>query len=111
MIRIGKTGNAFNRKPDIFFFLLHGASTSIYKIIKNVCEVKLGVASQVMLVEKAFNLKGQLQYLGNIGLKVNAKVCIVLSIQALNRLQSSFFISSVVQIAVSVSHSSSGLAI
>lgn len=38
------------------------------------CEVDFGIPSQVMIVEKALKDKGQMQYLGNIGLKVNCKL-------------------------------------
>ncbi|KAL9116391.1 MAG: hypothetical protein Q9187_007083, partial [Circinaria calcarea] len=70
-----KTGNTFGQKPQILFFLLHqGASPSIYRAIKAACEVDIGCPSQVMLVEKALKSNGQLQYLGNIGLKVNLKL-------------------------------------
>ena len=59
---VAKIGNTFRNKPDIIFFLFHeGAPTQIYKAIKSICEVDIGVASQVMVVEKA--LKGGPQYL------------------------------------------------
>ena len=60
---IGKVGNTFNRKPDILFFLLNnGSPTQLYRAIKSICEVELGIPSQVMLVEKAV-MKGGPQYL------------------------------------------------
>ncbi|MCJ1478569.1 hypothetical protein MMC13_007250 [Lambiella insularis] len=73
---VRKTANAFRReKPEMLFFLLHDkANPSIYKAIKSICEVDLGIPSQIMLVEKALNSRGQMQYLGNIGLKVNCKL-------------------------------------
>ena len=72
---IGKTGRAFKAKPEILFFLLHDkANPQIYKVLKSVCEVDFGIPSQVMIVEKALRDKGQMQYLGNIGLKVNCKL-------------------------------------
>ncbi|KAI9747808.1 MAG: hypothetical protein M4579_007383, partial [Chaenotheca gracillima] len=69
-----KTGGAFQSKPDILFFVIHGVSERLYKAIKNVCEIQFGFASQVMLVEKALSPKGQMQYIANIGLKVNVKL-------------------------------------
>lgn len=43
-----KTGNFFQRKPELFIFLVHQDSTpAIYKVIKNLCERQFGVASQV----------------------------------------------------------------
>lgn len=62
-------------KPRILFFLLHeNASSSIYKAIKGICEVDLGIPSQVLLVEKALMERGQMQYLGNVAMKVNCKL-------------------------------------
>jgi eukaryotic translation initiation factor 2C len=54
-------------KPGILFFLLE-ASPDIYRMIKLICEVELGVPSQVMS-EKAFRSQGQVQYFSNIALK------------------------------------------
>ena len=72
---IGKTGNLFRAKPEMLFFLLHDkANPAIYKAIKSVCEVDFGIPSQVMIVEKALKDRGQMQYLGNIALKVNCKL-------------------------------------
>lgn len=43
-----KTGSHFQRKPELFLFLVHQDCTpAIYKVIKNCCERKYGVASQV----------------------------------------------------------------
>ena len=71
---IGKAGNVFHAKPEMLFFLLHDkANPAIYRSIKSVCEVDFGIPSQVMLVEKALKKQGQMQYLGNIALKVNCK--------------------------------------
>lgn len=73
---VGKCATAFGAaKPDLLVFLLHDkANPLIYKAIKSVCEVDFGIPSQVMIVEKALRDKGQMQYLGNIGLKVNCKL-------------------------------------
>ncbi|MCJ1420408.1 hypothetical protein MMC32_006765 [Xylographa parallela] len=72
---VRKTGGHFNTKPEMLFFLLHDkANPQIYKVLKSVCEVEFGIPSQVMIVEKALKDKGQMQYLGNIALKVNCKL-------------------------------------
>ena len=69
-----KTARNFDAKPDILIFLLNQkTSIQIYKIIKNICEVVLGIPSQVMLIEKAFG-KGGPQYQANISMKVNVKL-------------------------------------
>ncbi|KAI9714677.1 MAG: hypothetical protein M1812_006342 [Candelaria pacifica] len=70
-----KVHNAFGGKPQLLLFLIHSGCDPLYKAIKNVSDMQFGVASQVMLVEKAIhNARGQLQYLANIGLKVNVKL-------------------------------------
>lgn len=70
-----KTGNDSQCRPDLLIFLVHQSSNpALYKAIKHVCELIHGVASQVMVVEKAAGGKGQLQYLGNISMKVNCKL-------------------------------------
>ena len=69
-----KTASSFKARPDILlFFLSQQTCIPAYKAIKNVCEVQLGIPSQVMLVEKAFG-KGGLQYQANVGMKVNVKL-------------------------------------
>ncbi|KAI9821210.1 MAG: hypothetical protein M1827_003944 [Pycnora praestabilis] len=69
-----KAKQTFGQKPDLLMFLIHGSSEMLYKTIKNICDVLFGVASQVMLVEKAVLGRGQPQYLANICLKVNVKL-------------------------------------
>ena len=72
---LGKTGNLYKRKPDLLLFLLHEhASPSIYKALKNLCEIHFGIPSQMLLVEKCLKIKGQPQYLANCGLKINCKL-------------------------------------
>lgn len=61
-------------RPNLIVFLLPVASVEPYATIKNICDTQYGVASQCMIVEKAFSQKGQQQYLGNIALKVNIKL-------------------------------------
>lgn len=61
-------------RPNLVMFLLSVVATEPYATIKAICDTEFGIASQCMIVEKAFNLKGQQQYLGNISLKVNIKL-------------------------------------
>lgn len=70
---MGKTQNKFGTRPDLLMFLLHGSSERLYRGIKSLCDVQFGVASQVMVVDKALSPRGQPQYLANIGMKVNVK--------------------------------------
>jgi eukaryotic translation initiation factor 2C len=71
--KICSTQNA--TKPGLIFVLLHQESPpSVYKSVKGVCELS-GIPSQAMLVEKSvWSQKGQLQYIANVILKVNAKL-------------------------------------
>lgn len=61
-------------RPNLVMFLLPTISVEPYATIKNICDTQYGIASQCMIVEKAFSQKGQQQYLGNIALKVNIKL-------------------------------------
>ncbi|KAI9812851.1 MAG: hypothetical protein M1832_006472 [Thelocarpon impressellum] len=53
-------------KPRLLVFLLHQGGDRLYSIIKTVCDTLFGVASQVMVAEKALSLRGQPQYLANL---------------------------------------------
>ncbi len=70
---LAKTASAFKRKADLLLILIHSSQEKLYRALKNICDVRLGVSSQVMQVEKALG-RGQPQYIANIALKVNAKM-------------------------------------
>ncbi|PUU78785.1 Piwi domain-domain-containing protein [Tuber borchii] len=67
-----QTSNAV--RPNLLIFILPNAAVKSYCTLKKICDTTFGIASQCMVLEKCFNLKGQLQYLGNIALKVNVKL-------------------------------------
>jgi hypothetical protein len=67
---IDKAKAAFGGPPDVIFHLLKGSSIPIYQAIKSALDVHLGIASQVMLMDKALGGRGQAQYIANIALKV-----------------------------------------
>ncbi|KAI9783515.1 MAG: hypothetical protein M1839_003685 [Geoglossum umbratile] len=72
---LGKTHDTFNYRPDLLIFIQHGPVETTYRAIKNVCDIQFGIASQVINADKYFRSeKGQMQYLANIGLKVNVKL-------------------------------------
>lgn len=70
---LSKTASAFQRKADVLLILIHSSHEKLYRALKNICDVRLGVSSQIMQVEKALG-RGQPQYIANIALKVNAKL-------------------------------------
>lgn len=43
---MAKAKGTFGKQPDVVFFLLHAASTALYKAIKDCCDVQFGIASQ-----------------------------------------------------------------
>lgn len=66
------TGTKWGREPDILFFIVPGRDTDTYKLIKRSCELRYGVASQVL---QAMHVgKGNDQYISNVCMKVNAKL-------------------------------------
>jgi hypothetical protein len=67
---INKAQSLFSLAPDVIFLLMQGASVPLYTAIKNSLDVNEGIASQVMLVEKALKDRGQPQYIANIAMKV-----------------------------------------
>ena len=70
-----KTQSAFGGiKPQVLFFAFDASSDFLYKGIKHACDVKFGVASQVVIFAKALKNNGQDQYIANLGLKVNVKL-------------------------------------
>jgi len=66
--------NQFGFPPTVIFIVLQGSSIPLYKALKAGLDVHMGIASQVMLQEKAFSGKGSAQYLANIAMKVNVKL-------------------------------------
>jgi eukaryotic translation initiation factor 2C len=69
---IAKANSIFRAPPDIIFVVLGATSTPIYAGIKKILDCQFGIASQVMIEDKAF--KCQPQYIANNGVKVNVKL-------------------------------------
>ena len=71
-----KVPNGFDgQNADLIVVLAHEKMhPGLYKAVKHACEVDFGVPCQYLLVDKCLNQKGQLQYLANVGMKVNAKL-------------------------------------
>ncbi len=67
---IGKAQNGFGSRPDLILFLLQGASVPLYTALKHALDISEGIASQVMVFEKACKERGQAQYIANVSMKV-----------------------------------------
>lgn len=63
---IGKAQNAFGEPPSLVLCILDCADVPLYKSIKITLDLRLGVASQVMVKAKAISGRSNDQYLGNI---------------------------------------------
>jgi eukaryotic translation initiation factor 2C len=66
------TGNKFQAKPSILFFVVPTKDSELYRRIKKSCECRYGVVSQVL--QSAHVQKAQDQYISNVCMKVNAKL-------------------------------------
>ncbi|KZF25336.1 Piwi-domain-containing protein [Xylona heveae TC161] len=71
---MSKASHAFQKMPNILIFVLPSRSERLYRALKNICEAKLGIASQVLCWDKAGRPRGQDQYLANVAIKVNVKL-------------------------------------
>lgn len=66
------TGNKFQAKPNMLFFVVPSKDVELYRRVKKSCECRYGVVSQVL--QSAHVLKAQDQYISNVCMKVNAKL-------------------------------------
>lgn len=69
---------AFKTKPRIILVVLPDTGAALYKEVKQTSDSLLGIPSQCIVARKAGigdrNPRGQLQYIANVALKMNAKV-------------------------------------
>ncbi|ODQ54664.1 Piwi-domain-containing protein [Saitoella complicata NRRL Y-17804] len=83
------TGNAVNSKPTLLIFVVPSPGQEVYLAIKHVCDLKFGVASQVVVMKHVQRPSDQ--YCANLLMKINVKlggVNVVLSPDPKNVLQS-----------------------
>jgi eukaryotic translation initiation factor 2C len=66
------TGNKYQSKPQMLFFVLPDKNADTYLRIKKSCECRYGVVSQCL--QSAHVQKAQDQYISNVCMKVNAKL-------------------------------------
>jgi eukaryotic translation initiation factor 2C len=74
--QISQTIERFGNAEDISFILvlLPRQDDYLYTGIKRLCDVKFGVHSQCLWIQKALDTRRQEQYLANVALKLNTKV-------------------------------------
>ncbi|GAO47878.1 hypothetical protein G7K_2074-t1 [Saitoella complicata NRRL Y-17804] len=65
-------GNAVNARPDMLVFVVPSAGAELYGEIKRVCDIELGVASQVLQGKHVMQAKPQ--YCANVVMKWNCKL-------------------------------------
>lgn len=67
-----QTGNAHKMEPELLFFVVNDRNADVYRRIKKSCDLRFGVASQV-LQAKHIVARSE-QYISNVCMKVNAKM-------------------------------------
>ncbi|KAJ4291053.1 Protein argonaute [Kalmusia sp. IMI 367209] len=66
------TGNRYNCRPTLMFFIVNDRNVEVYRRIKKACDVRFGVVSQVVQGKHATTASPQ--YISNVCMKVNAKL-------------------------------------
>lgn len=66
------TGNQFQMKPQILFFIVPDKDSVTYQRIKKSADCRFGIVSQVL--QSSHVQKAQSQYCSNVAMKVNAKL-------------------------------------
>lgn len=102
------TGNKFQNKPNMLFFVVPSKDADLYRRIKKSCECRYGVVSQVL--QSAHVQKAQDQYISNVCMKVNAKLggATCMAAGGLARLNPAFGKVPTMIIGADVSHASPG---
>jgi eukaryotic translation initiation factor 2C len=66
------TGNSYNVRPMFMIFIVNDRNVDVYRRIKKSCDVRFGVASQVLQSKHVIANQGQ--YISNVCMKINAKL-------------------------------------
>lgn len=66
------TGNRYQMRPSIMFFIVNDRNVEIYRRIKKSMDIRFGVVSQVIQSKHAQTASAQ--YISNVCMKVNAKL-------------------------------------
>ncbi|KAJ4987318.1 eukaryotic translation initiation factor 2c [Stagonosporopsis vannaccii] len=67
-----QTGNRYNLMPSLMVFIVNDRNVDVYRRIKKSCDIRFGVASQVM--QSKHVMSASPQYISNVCMKVNAKL-------------------------------------
>ncbi len=67
-----QTGNRYNRPPMLLIFIVNDRNIDVYRRIKKSCDIRFGVASQVLQARHVMSASPQ--YISNVCMKVNAKL-------------------------------------
>ncbi|KAF1839791.1 Piwi-domain-containing protein [Decorospora gaudefroyi] len=66
------TGNRYNSPPNFLMFIVSDRNVDVYRRIKKSCDIRFGVASQVL--QGRHVMSASPQYISNVCMKVNAKL-------------------------------------
>lgn len=66
------TGNKYSTPPNFLFFIVNDRNVDVYRRIKKSCDIRFGVASQVLQAKHVMSASPQ--YISNVCMKVNAKL-------------------------------------
>ncbi|KAH7394184.1 Piwi domain-containing protein [Phaeosphaeria sp. MPI-PUGE-AT-0046c] len=77
-----QTGNRYNCPPNLLFFIVTDRNIDVYRRIKKACDIRFGVASQVLQAKHVMSASPQ--YISNVCMKVNAKLGGVTSVAKSN---------------------------
>lgn len=67
-----QTGNKYATAPSLMFFIVNDRNVDVYRRIKKSCDIRFGVASQVLQARHVMSCSPQ--YISNVCMKVNGKL-------------------------------------
>ncbi|KAL1800152.1 hypothetical protein ACET3X_000494 [Alternaria dauci] len=67
-----QTGNKYAMPPNLLLFVVNDRNVDVYRRIKKSCDIRFGVASQVLQAKHVMSASPQ--YISNVCMKVNAKL-------------------------------------
>ncbi|EMD96783.1 hypothetical protein COCC4DRAFT_142403 [Bipolaris maydis ATCC 48331] len=67
-----QTGNKYSTPPNLMLFIVNDRNVDVYRRIKKSCDIRFGVASQVLQAKHVMSASPQ--YISNVCMKINAKL-------------------------------------